>query len=536
MNELENDRATEQTLLELLNQERAISGLPRLQPTLLWSRGHDPGSAKTEPITVRDAPWAVQWTRPDNGEGPIAVESSSVVTAHDPEQMRVILQRHLQPSETAPFRVKECRITNTRRRDGSRGTTQYELRLEDAGPGHVWEQIVTGVTFGGDRTHRVWESIRQTTAARTDANTHSALPHFAYVPELDLLLQVFPHDLRLPALARLMAGPPSELTPVLLAELGSGDQEPLGWTAEVVQYRVDMRAIVRLTVAATDSTTGRTGERQFYAKVYRDSEQGRRAYRAQSDLHMQTNAVGQHLMVAKPIAYDEARRTLVTAAVPGTSLSKIVSRGKGSVGAVRSAARAMAEFHRLDVDAPPRPIEGELARLHEAQQFLASARPDLADEVSAMVEAVATDLAGAPSALIHGDLKPDHILIAGDRVALLDFDLLGRADPIADIAHLVAFLGKPQERSRSRREETADMAQAFVDEYFTYVPDTWRARLPLYHAMTSIHKAVGLCRRRGSEGQHLVEEILREGQAFLTGAGDGAVPSFKRRLTRSAVR
>jgi aminoglycoside phosphotransferase (APT) family kinase protein len=240
--------------------------------------------------------------------------------------------------------------------------------------------------------------------------------------------------------------------------------------------------------------------------------------------------------VAKPIVYDEALRTLVTAAIPGTSLSKIVSRNSDSVGAVRSAARAVAEFHRLDVDAPPRTIGEELARLHEARQFLASARPDLADDVSAMVETVATGLAGAPSALIHGDLKPDHILIDGDHVTLLDFDLLGRADPIADVAHLVAFLGKPQERARSRREDTADPAQVFVDEYFTHVPEAWRTRLPLYHAMTSIHKAVGLCRRRGRDGQHTVAEVLREGQAFLTGAGDGSVPSYKRRLTRSTAR
>jgi aminoglycoside phosphotransferase len=333
-----------------------------------------------------------------------------------------------------------------------------------------------------------------------------------------------------------MAGPPPELVSVLRAELGTQDQESLDWTSDVVQYRVDMRAIVRLTVAATDPATGRASERQFYAKVYRDPEQGRRAFRSQSDLHGEANAVTQQLMVAKPIAYDEALRTLVTAAIPGTSLSKIVSRGDDSVGAVRSAARAIAEFHRLDVDAPPRQIGEELARLHEARQFLASARPDLADDVSAMVEFIATGLAGAPSALIHGDLKPDHILIDGDRVGLLDFDLLGRADPIVDVAHLVAFLGKPQERSRSRRAETADTAQVFIEEYFSHVPDAWRARLPLYHAMTSIHKAVGLCRRRGRDGQHLVEEILREGQVFLTRDGDGSVPSYKRRLTRSTVR
>ncbi len=110
------------------------------------------------------------------------MESSSVITAHDPEQMRVILQRHLYASETAPFRVQHCRITNTRRRDGSRGATQYELRLEDACTGRVWDQIVTGITFGGDRTRRVWETISHAAVAQANATTHTGLPHFAYVP------------------------------------------------------------------------------------------------------------------------------------------------------------------------------------------------------------------------------------------------------------------------------------------------------------------------------------------------------------------
>ena len=153
-----------------------------------------------------------------------------------------------------------------------------------------------------------------------------------------------------------------------------------------------------------------------------------------------------------------------------------------------------------------------------------------------MVETVIAGIESAPSTLIHGDLKPDHMLLDGDRVALIDFDLIGLADPVVDVAHLLGFLGKPQLRSRSRGEGSQDAAQMFVDEYFTHVPDSWRGRLPLHHAMTSIHKAVGLCRRRGGDDHHRVEGVLREGQAFLQSDGDGSVPSYRRRLTRSMVR
>ena len=461
--------------------------------------------------------------------------SPSTLTTHDPESMRMIMQRFLVAAEGKPFLVLDCRIANTRRRDGSRGTVQYELRLEDPDTGQLWDELVTGVTFGGNRTQRIWESIRRLAPPGPDVVSRSALQPFAYVPELDLLLQVFPHDHRLPGLAELTAGPLPELLHPLIAEFGPGDWQVQTWETETVQYRVDMRAILRLTVEAIEMPSARVSERQFFAKVYRDPDQGRRAFGTQRDLHNQASAVDTHLVVAKPITYVDELRTLVTEAVPGISLSKIIRRGKGSIDAVRSAARAIADFHRLDIAAPRRSTSDEIARLQEAQAFLVAARPDLIDEVSGMVEAVAVGLESAPSSLIHGDLKPDHILIDGDHVALIDFDLLGYADPVADVAHLLGFLGRPQERSRSRREDPEDVAQVFVDEYFSHVPNSWRARLPLHHAMTSIHKAVGLCRRRGVEDQHLVEEVLREGQGFLASDADGSVPSYKRRLTRATA-
>jgi aminoglycoside phosphotransferase (APT) family kinase protein len=158
------------------------------------------------------------------------------------------------------------------------------------------------------------------------------------------------------------------------------------------------------------------------------------------------------------------------------------------------------------------------------------------DAVSDMVDQIVAELGEPPSMLIHGDLKPDHMLIDGDRVSLIDFDLMGRADPVVDIAHMLAFLRLAEERSRSQLGQPESAAQIFAQEYFAHVPPAWQSRLPLYHAMTGILKAGGLSRRQRSRQGDLVEAVLREGKALLSGeAGELAIPSFKRRLTRPRV-
>jgi aminoglycoside phosphotransferase (APT) family kinase protein len=217
-------------------------------------------------------------------------------------------------------------------------------------------------------------------------------------------------------------------------------------------------------------------------------------------------------------------------------LEKLIRRGKNLVPAIRAAARAVAAFHGLDAVAPVRQFSDDVARLREAQVALHEARPDLTQLVSDSVEAVIAGLDQAPTAIIHGDLKPEHILVEAERIALIDFDLAAAADPIIDVAHLLAYLGRAEERSLERSHQPVGVAQGFVEEYFALVPEDWQRRLQYYHAMTSIHKAVGLCRKTGAGRQSQIEAVLREGQAFLEAdPGSAVAPSFKRRLTRPTM-
>jgi aminoglycoside phosphotransferase (APT) family kinase protein len=137
--------------------------------------------------------------------------------------------------------------------------------------------------------------------------------------------------------------------------------------------------------------------------------------------------------------------------------------------------------------------------------------------------------------LIHGDLKPEHILVDDDgRVAIVDFDLSVMADPMIDIAHFIAFLERSAARSRTGATGNTSSISVFLDEYFVHAPGDGLTRLRLYHAAAAVHKAAGLCRTPSAKNSSLAEQILDEGIRFASGELAATVaPSFKRRMTRT---
>jgi len=409
---------------------------------------------------------------PPGSSDPSADARSGV--AHDPALMREILERHLQPPSGSRYRIRDCRIGPVRGRDGARGSVRYDLSVEDPASGRTWDQLVTGLTHGSGRTRRLWQSLRDAAPLAGSIPGQPALPPFAYLPDLDMLLQVFPADHALPGLAPLVAGPP-ELVAAMLAGFGPGEWQLTGWETEVVRYRPTIRATLRLSVRAGDDATGQTAERRAYAKVYGDAEKGRLGARAQLALHDRVAAAGSPFDVAAPIAYADGLRTLVQGEVGGTPLQSLLRQGGNPAPVVRAAARAVAAFHRLDLAAPPRRARNEVPRpLRNARDSLRSVRPDLGAVVAELLAAVAAGLGDQPPGPTHGDLKPQHILLAGERVALIDFDDLAAGDPLRDVANLVAQLAQLRDEALAR---TA--VRVFLEEYAAHLPDAWRARIPL---------------------------------------------------------
>jgi hypothetical protein len=187
------------------------------------------------------------------------VAAAFFAEAGDPQRMQAVIDRYLRAPGGPPVEVLTCRVEFTRQ-DGPRSLVQCQLTLRDPVEGREWTQVVSGVAYGGHRTQRAWKLLQRRQQHNPPPPADGAvLSRAGYVPELDVLLQVFPFDHQLPALKPLMTGPLPGLLPPLLEQFGPGDWQLEGWDAESVRYRVDLRASVRLTVQARSERGASSG-------------------------------------------------------------------------------------------------------------------------------------------------------------------------------------------------------------------------------------------------------------------------------------
>ncbi len=422
-------------------------------------------------------------------------DDSSFAAASDPERMRVVLERHLPRPGGPPATVLRCAIELARRGEG-RSLFQYRASLRDPAGGPDRPLDVTAVSYGGRRTRRAWDRIRS--APPAPPLDGLGLAAAAYVPELDLLLQVFPFDHQLPALAPLLAGPWPPLADALQAGFGPGAWRFEGWETEVARYRVDLRATLRLAVRASEAESGATAERRFFVKVYGTPALAAGALAAQRGLEAVLAAGDGTLAVAPTAAWLPDERVLAQEAVSGRGLVDALGDPSHAEEALRRTARAVAALHTLAVPAPAQQHEQDRSgpeRVRRAAERVRAARPDLAGLVAEVEAGILSGLAacdalqGVP---VHGDLKPAHVLLGADRVTLIDFDKFAEGEPMLDVVAMARNIR--QGRRVLRGEDSGALARAFVEEYFAAAPAGWARRLPPHYAAALLTEAAAVGR------------------------------------------
>lgn len=100
----------------------------------------------------------------------------------------------------------------------------------------------------------------------------------------------------------------------------------------------------------------------------------------------------------------------------------------------------------------------------------------------------------------------------------IDLDTFGAADPVLDLAMLLARFASMSLRHGVPVPSAEAAAQALTEEYFARVPADWRPRLEVNRACASLKVALELFRHQHPRWRELVPEwIMKAREIARTG-------------------
>ena len=443
--------------------------------------------------------------------------SSTEVAAllQDNAAMRDALERELHAGAGTSLRVHGLTIDYFRQ-SPTRIAAQYTLDLE-SGNGVRAAQIITVAHFTDGRVERQWKHMQADAPDAPLLVGQFQLPGARFSDALQSIIQAFPFDARLPGLRNMVAG-----TPEMRRLVSPTDADHIvSWQVDVVRYRPDMRAMARIEVEYGGSS--HRARQRVYAKAYREAEEGQRAYDLLAALAAQADT-DEGFRAPRPLAYDAEVRTLLIAEATGDRLLDIVRQNNDNRAptAVRRAAHAVAAMHGTAISPSLLPAESPNrdAQFADVTGRLLSEIPEQASAVRALSEQIEAMFQPAPLRPTHYDLKQGHILVDPEIVTILDFDKMAMGDPLIDVANVVATLGADRDGSARRTARRENLADIFVEEYFSRVPADWAALFPAHLARATLVEAATTGRgnrgRRGSaQPQDRMVSALRRAEELL---------------------
>ena len=437
--------------------------------------------------------------------------------AFDADRMLEIFRAHLKPVAGRNCRVLNCAPFRFRcRQSTSRCVLQYTLRVVDLGTGREWEQWVTGLIYAKPgEAKRLWQELQSTDPVHEIPEALRSFEPVSFIPELDMVVEVFPFDRRLPQLSQVLNGASRDITSLLLERLGPGR-----WTAEPslvpTRYRTELGAAFRCSISAREAETGRTETMHCYLKVYRD-ERGSQTFKLLQSWRQRARARRPYSLVA-PIAYWSGLRTLVLEEAEGRCLRDILLEDRDPADSLRAAGRGLALLHQnhLRPSRVFRPVD-QLDDLNRASMQVQWACPHLRKEVRDITATVMARLEDVPPTPIHGDLKPEHIFLSEGRTLFIDLDSVTLGDPARDPAHFYSYVAGRVGLEAFRPEKARALALAFADEYFSRVPKPWRRQFGLHCAAALVEVAFGIFRHNRQHWREQMAAAIEEARYALEG-------------------
>ena len=420
----------------------------------------------------------------------------------DRERMREILQTRLPGLRAPGLVIDDCQIVHTR----------YRTSAEDARRGKAFLSVCYELAVhggaGGERHLFHVKAYRDGRSRQKFAEASSAptVPPplgaaVTHLPELDLVVWAFPNDPKMLHLPEVIIR--EKLRRHLPYDrLAAGSDADV--SIDVVRYKPEVRCITRYGLRTV----------ALYGKTFKHDRARDIAGRIEA-LAGELAEAEDAFVIAPPLGFSAAARTVWQAELPGTPLPRAIERG-GCQDLLARAALGLARFHALRLpDLPRTTLAGRLAAAAAEAGELAEAYPWLRarlEEVVARLGEAAPRLPPAPDGLVHGDFLLKQLVVHGDRLGVFDFDNLALGDPIQDLANFIVDLGYHGFEAR----HVGAMTAAFLPAYRAHAGrDVPEARLLWHVSVQRLRDAYYFHKRR-----QLAPGFTQEVESMLAGAED----------------
>ncbi len=175
--------------------------------------------------------------------------------------------------------------------------------------------------------------------------------------------------------------------------------------------------------------------------------------------------------------------------VAGDSACRILA-SNGGIPLAGRIADAAHKLHQARITAYRRhSMADELRILHDRLALVAAQRPHWTTRLARLLQAcdqLGTDVAEARTCGIHRDFYPDQVIVDGERLHLVDFDLYCAGDPALDIGNFLAHLTEQSLRTNGDPDALADREAALEDQFVALAGEQVRPRVGIYAALTLV--------------------------------------------------
>jgi len=193
------------------------------------------------------------------------------------------------------------------------------------------------------------------------------------------------------------------------------------------------------------------------------------------------------ISVPEPIASVARFRMWLQRKVAGRPASDLLA-GAGGAAVARRIAEAAHKVHECEVR-PPREhtVGAELRILRDCLRSVAAEQPRLEARVERLLgacERIGGRLPSARPRAIHRDFYADQVIVQGDRLYVVDFDLFCSGDPALDIGNFLGHVTEQALRVHGDPATLAPVEHALEDRFCELAGEHARPAVRAYAALT----------------------------------------------------